>query len=479
MNKFIHNLKSSKDSFNQFLNMDWTKLPHIIFLASLFIISRIPLLNTGFGTDPDAWRIANSAYDLKNFFIYHPSRFPGYPLPEYVNSLIIDYGWVATNSLTLILSLISVIIFAKILNELNVKNKGLIVITYAFLPIIWINSVSTMDYMWALTFIIITWYFVIMKKYILAGLMMGLATASRPTSILLILPFLYLIYQEDKTKRYFQNILSFLIVLLVTSISFFLPLYLRYGLDFITFYPFDQSLSAVWYDASYFFGSIAIIFGFIILISSFKVLYQKVFQEKDKMIIFLVLSILFIIIPFIKTPYEIAYLLPAVPFGLLLINRISKKKLFSVFCFLLLLNSFIGFNIMNSDNFIQEGVIKKERDVSLNIIHHLKKLIGSDINNSVIISGEYLPFIAYLSETSGDPIKTIDMVGSGALERNEYVNDKKNVRYTYLVSLEEIQNFKKEGYDLYYIGKTSLNMTKTIFGYDLNNYNCTNIFDYL
>jgi hypothetical protein len=468
--------KINKNSFNQFLDMDWSKIPQIFFLISIFIISRIPLLNIGFGTDPDAWRIANSAYDLKNFLIYHPSRFPGYPLPEYVNSIIINYGWVATNTLTLILSLISVIVFAKILNELKIKNKGLIVITYAFLPIIWVNSATTMDYMWALTFIIICWYFILKKKYIIAGLMMGLAIASRPTSIFLMIPFLYLIYQEN---HYPQKILKFSFSVLTTSILSFLPLYLIYGIDFVTFYPFNMPLMAVWADASYFFGSIAIIFGVILIICNTKVIYHKIIKEKNKMFIFLFLSIFFIIIPFINAPYEVAYLIPAIPFGLLLTNGIAKKKFFIVFCILLLLNSFVGLNITSSNNFIQDGLIKKERDASNNVVSHLKKIIDSDINNSVVISGEYLPFIAYLSETSGKPFKTINMVGYGNLESNEYFIGKKNIRYVYLASLDEIRNFQKEGYTIYYIGNTTYKMTKTMFRYDLDNYNCSNIFDHI
>lgn len=148
-----------KERINSLLDLDWTKTPYIFILILSFVLSRIPLLNLGFGIDADAWRIANSAFDLWNSHVYHTSRFPGYLLPEYVNSLIIDHGWIATNSMTMILSLISVIFFARILKDLNVKNKGLLVLTYAFLPVLWINSTNTMDYMWALTFIVIAWFF--------------------------------------------------------------------------------------------------------------------------------------------------------------------------------------------------------------------------------------------------------------------------------------------------------------------------------
>ena len=71
------------------LDLDWLEKPYVFILVFSFILSRIPLLNLGFGADADAWRIANSAFDLRYSHIYHTSRFPGYPLPEYVNSIVI------------------------------------------------------------------------------------------------------------------------------------------------------------------------------------------------------------------------------------------------------------------------------------------------------------------------------------------------------------------------------------------------------
>ncbi len=99
-----------KNNIEKLLDIDFTKFPYLFVLILFFILSRIPLLNLGFGSDPDAWRIANSAFDLHYFNVYHPSRFPGYPLPEIFNSLVINYGWLATNIITMIISLISVIL---------------------------------------------------------------------------------------------------------------------------------------------------------------------------------------------------------------------------------------------------------------------------------------------------------------------------------------------------------------------------------
>ena len=274
------------------LDLDWTKSPHIFFLILLFILSRIPLLNLGFGVDPDSWRIANSAFDLRCLHIYNTSRFPGYPLPEYINSFIIDHGWVATNSVTMILSLLSVIFFARILKDLDVKNKGLLVLTYAFLPILWINSTNTMEYMWASTFIIVAWFFILKNRYTFAGLIMGLAIGSRITSAILIFPFFYLIWIKNRRCR---DCFYFIFPTITVSSLLFLPLFIQHGLKFLTYYPGNVNLIDIGYSICGEFGKIAVFFGLIVLLLSLKVLFKEI-TAKNKDIVFLLSTILIICI---------------------------------------------------------------------------------------------------------------------------------------------------------------------------------------
>lgn len=453
------------------LDLDWTKKPYIFLLSFLFIISRVPLLNLGFGSDPDAWRVADSAFDLHYFNIYHPSRFPGYPLYEFFNSLIINYGWLATNIATMIISLISVFIFAKILKELDIKNKGLLVVTYVFLPILWINSASTMDYMWALTFILFTWFFIIKKQYFLAGLMMGLAIGSRITSVALILPFLYLILAETKNVK---NAIYYSVTASVTAIILFLPLFLQYGLNFLTYYPSSVNIIAVGLIINYFLGILAVSFGLMLLALSFKSLLNNVLR-KDNLTLFLLFLIGIILILFIKAPYEVAYLIPAIPFSLILISNISKRTFFAVLCILLISNAFISFPSLNSSNIAEEGIIMHDIEIRSTILQ-MQILIDSNMNNSVIITGEYLPAISYyLFEESARNNKLMGIIGDNNVKTKEQWNFRKNVGYIYSAPLDKIKELQKEGYKIYYIGNSTRNMINNLCNYDLNNYNAMNI----
>ncbi len=466
-----YNFFSNKININDFFDVDWTKRPNIFFLIILFAISRIPLLNLGFGSDPDAWRIANSAFDLHYFNIYHPSRFPGYPLPEFFNSLIINYGWLATNILTMILSLISVIVFANILKELNIKNKGLIVITYAFIPILWINSASTMDYMWALAFIIFTWFFIIKKQHYLAGLMMGLAIGSRITSAALILPFIYLILVDSKNAK---NAIYFFLIATVTAIILFLPLFFQYNLEFLTYYPMSIDMIMVWQNINHFFGIFAVSFGLMLFILSSKSLLNNI-VKRDKLTLFLLFSIGLIFILFIKAPYDTAYLIPAIPFLLLLMNKISKKKFFAIFCFLLMLNSFVSFASSDISSIVQEGVVLEDIELRNNLVHSTQTILNNNNRNSVVIVGEYLPSLCYMYEESAKNHKLIGMVGFNKLEIKEHWDSKNNVGYIYLASKGQLLDIQRKNFKTYYGGSNPLLMTEQIYKYNLEDYNCSNI----
>ena len=428
------------------LDLDWTKSPHIFFLILLFILSRIPLLNLGFGVDPDSWRIANSAFDLRYLHIYNTSRFPGYPLPEYINSLIIDHGWVATNSVTMILSVVSVIFFARILKDLEVKNKGLLVLTYAFLPILWINSTNTMDYMWALTFIIIAWFFILKNRYAFAGLMMGLAIGSRITSAILIFPFFYLIWIKN---RRCIDCFYFIFPTITVSSLLFLPLFIQHGLKFLTYYPGNVNLMEIGYSICREFGGIAVFFGLLILLLSLKVLFKEI-TAKNKDIVFLLSTTLIICILFIKAPYEVEYLIPMIPFGLLLLNRVCRREFVVILCILLLLNSFVSFSIVERNDrgdltvgTVNVGIIKKKIEERTEQMDYTQRLVNANINHSVVIIGWYFPILSYLYKNV--PFyKDRKMVGDAYYEKKGIWNFENDFCYKCLISLDELQDFQEK-----------------------------------
>lgn len=217
------------------LNSDLTKFPAIAFLALIFLISRIPFIALGFGaftdpTDQDVLAVVNSAYLLRYGHVYTISRFPGYPFYEIINSLLIGGGWVFTNIATAVVSFLSTVLFGKILNIFEIKNKALLLLTFAFIPVVWINSTITMDYMWALMFILLACLFAFTGKYKSAGISAGLAIGTRFTSGFMIIPIVVCFLSK---KVNFSKILIFISTALGTTVLLFLPVLYMYRIEFL------------------------------------------------------------------------------------------------------------------------------------------------------------------------------------------------------------------------------------------------------
>ncbi len=451
------------------MDLDWLQPPHTFVLIIVFIALRIPMLFLGFGLDPDAWRIANAAFDLRNHFIYHTSRFPGYPLPEFVNALFVDFGWTATNSITMILSLFSVLAFAYLLKSSRVKNKGILTATYAFIPLLWINSTNTMDYMWALSFVLFTWYFLVRTKYLTAGIMMGLAIGSRPQTVLFLIPFLYLLISGKQDRR---NIVFFMFSCLLISAVLFLPIYITYGIAFLHQYPPRTTVLQIGYQVIKNFGLPSIIVLLILFATSlknFRVMILKP-EENDR---FILVSVITLLASFVITPYHFEYLIPIVPFGLVLISRIGKRTLLVLFGFLSILHSILVFgSIQYSESgririrvadygAVYNNMIARRKQLSF-----AKNIMETQVEGgSVILVGHWLPIIAYLGEDLSSIPGTKRMFDSNAPKDGVW-NFERDISYRYLMDVEELDKLKHEGHMLYYVPGMR-EYTLETYGYDL------------
>lgn len=346
------------------LDNDLTKLPAVVYLTLLFLISRVPFIALGFSaftnpTDQDVLAVVNSAYLLRYEHVYAVSRFPGYPFYEIINSLLIGGGWIFTNIATAVASFISLMLFGKILNLFEIKNKALLLLTFAFIPVIWINSTITMDYMWALMFILLACLFVFTGRYQLAGISMGFAIGTRFTSAFMILPVVLWLLSEKVNRR---RILIFISTTAGTAVLLFLPVIYRYKLDFfqgsgfLYTTPVGKSisiavgsfLSALSNMVMELFGiaALAVLIFFAILTVKNKPIHSP---ERSHLLNFCWLTMVIFIILYFIFPYKVAYLIPIVPWGLIALNEKLEKKFTIIICILLLMNSAVSVKIASDD----------------------------------------------------------------------------------------------------------------------------------
>ena len=121
-----------------------------LFALGIFL-SRLPFLSQGYGLDGDSWSVAIVARNIAMTGNYEVSRFPGYPVQELICSLFYNGTAWRLNLLTAIISTIGVLFFALTLKAWKFKYVFLAAAALAFVPIIYINSTTTIDYVWALS----------------------------------------------------------------------------------------------------------------------------------------------------------------------------------------------------------------------------------------------------------------------------------------------------------------------------------------
>ena len=224
--------------YDWFVEVDFTQPLAFAALSMAFILSRIPWLDRGYGTDPDAWRVALTADYLRDTGQYYPSRLPGYPLHEFVTAGIgtIREGWVWTNLSTVIISLAGVYIFAALTKKLELPNRGVLALGFAFAPLLWINSAMTIDYMWALTFLMGAYLSLLYGQPQLARLSLGLAAGFRLTSLYM-LPVFWLYIWRTKQR---DQIRPLTFTTLAVTLGAYTLVLMDYGLNFLNF--FDQKV---------------------------------------------------------------------------------------------------------------------------------------------------------------------------------------------------------------------------------------------
>ena len=120
-------------------------------LAGLAVLlTRLPWIGSGYGSDPDGYRVVISARQIAHSGVYEASRLPGYPAYEYLTALSAAAPPWVSNAVTALFSVAAFVFFALIMRELGVRGYLLMALAFAMTPVIYVSSCCTMDYIPAL-----------------------------------------------------------------------------------------------------------------------------------------------------------------------------------------------------------------------------------------------------------------------------------------------------------------------------------------
>ena len=330
-----------------------------LLAAGIVFLTRLPFLWPGYGIHQDGWMLINAA----RWMSAHPghyicSRLPGYPFQEFATLAFWRGGPLVVNGVTALMCAALVFFFVLVLGKLRCRDAVLAGVALAFVPMAYLSSVMAKDYLWAVAFAMAALYFALQRRPTLAGLLLGLGMGTRLTTVGL-LPFLLLLllrpHEEDEDagrvpantrQKVIASLTMSACTLLVGGLCF-LPVYLHFGRGFFTYYPAKMQLISIVANATINFwgvtGMLALLIAFGSLLhpavrrgaSSFAVRPGKVHIAVWAGIC-LAYGCLFL-----KLPLESAYLLPALPFALLLLAHALPRRVFQLLCIALIVAPFL------------------------------------------------------------------------------------------------------------------------------------------
>lgn len=325
----------------------WVLLGCVAFLY-------LPFIFMGPGSNPDSIRELHSGATLVWRHRYIMSRPPGYfPYEALCGILYAVGGTAATNLATAAMSLMMLDCFLRICAHLQVPHRYLLVTTMAVHPIYWASSTSTIDYIWALGCFLLGFRMLLGERHFAAGAMLGLAIGIRLSSIVLVTAVLiYALAGRPRDTRLWAaaGMAS------VVGAALYIPEFIASGdtLGFVTYYPgawnFTERLGRFIYKNVYFWGLPATLF----LLAATPIVIRRLAgceRNNAKIVILSASIVVGLEAMFLDLPVQRAYLLPTLPFVLIIVGLALGERAPMLFALLLLVFSynFVNVNLARPD----------------------------------------------------------------------------------------------------------------------------------
>ena len=473
-------LAQARRWLDRLIDLDFTAPFAFAFLAIAFIGSRLAWIDHGYGTDPDAWRVALTADYLWKTGDYLPSRLPGYPLHEFVTAAVIKGGWVWSNLITVLASLAGVYVFALLAKKLDVENRGALTLAFAFAPLLWINSAMTMDYMWALTFVMAAYLALLYKHPSLAGLMLGIAAGFRLTSLFM-LPVFWVLILRTKERGQLRPLTLTSIAL---TLAAFTPVLMRYGITFLNFYdesvPLGEFIKRIGKDGLGVVGALALVVALLVSLPRLRRLPADLMR--DPHVLTWTLAIVIFFVSYTRLPHEIAYLIPLFPFGFFLLARYLSRSALVALLAVIVLAGFVDVTSpddsigLSTSTFtsarIGRGMLLSDLDTlrgQMRFAREVREMTTTNPNirrPAVVELGFIYPELAVLYKdelqlaTLEDDVDAISQLSDKGIA----VDQQLGIQYVWLLEYDDFVRFQNEGKTIY-LTPDAARSTFAVYGY--------------
>ena len=296
----------------------------LAFVAAIVLLTRLPFLTPGLGNDGDAWRVACVAAGIAATGEYAASRLPGYPLHELLASLVWRGGPWVLNGVTALFSVLAAVAFARVWHRLGFDGAAAAGLALALTPVVYTNSTVLLDYVWALALVLVAVDLVLSARAGLAGLALGLAVGCRLTSGAMLLPLGWLLARRGVRPAALGKLA---VATLATAGFLFVPVAARYGLGFLDYNPApelgwaetaERAAFGVWGGT-----------GLLALAVGAAAVFRRRSLPADAPVF--ALAVALYLIAFAVLPIDAGYLVPTVPFVLLLLAGVPCKLRYGLF----------------------------------------------------------------------------------------------------------------------------------------------------
>ncbi len=402
------------------------------FLAVLVVallLSHYPALRLGYGVDPDSWRVAAAARDMAATHTYTVSRLPGNPLHEMGCALLFRGGPVALNGASLAFTALAAWLFALLLRQLGVRYYALGGLALVSVPVVFVAASCTIDYNWALAFIVGAVYAATLGSPVLAGVSLGLATGCRITSYAAVLPVAMVLWRQLPARR-LRAVLIMAVSGILIAALWFAPVIAAHGWGFIPLHvawrpPLPVLLRFTFLGPWGRLGVLALMLAGGVLVFQRGV---RPSASQDGFSSAWLAGILVFHLLFIRLPLEPSYLIPAIPFVLLFLGTRLAPALFALVSVLLCLSPFltVGAHGFHPGPGVQA---RRERVEQVKTVDAIRLSASAATVPSVVVAGEWLPVCD----------------AGGFLATNEAVE------FVYLVDARQFGALRHAGKRVYYL----------------------------
>lgn len=432
-------------------------------LVTLYVLSRLPLVFSGFGSDYDSYLYGQSGKHILERGVYEVSRFPGFPLYEQLCALFLRFGdWPLINALTVGVSVVTLLLFYYIMQRLGYKKntRVLLCASLAFFPDYWINSASVMDYIWALSLLLGCYLALLHRRWELSAMCLALACGFRLTSGLFLVPYVFYMLNTPEMRRY---VIPYSLITFTLLFICYAPLFVAYGLHFLRpsgFFELRPFLVLLYFchRVYEFLGLVPgafLLLGLILYRRRLRGYFSSTQNEKrmNVLIVALQLGLFFIF------PGQTAYLLPLLPFLLLILGEaLPFRYLVFLFC-LFLGGNFVEVSIYNSEQraaevAVRQGALLSEIQERKRKIERPSSLAAIDFPKHSLVIVKGLPMAFGRNEQYFQIVE--HTLGDQKFPVGRKLGCNNDVLYLNGMALNALPNcsafldgLKKEGYDIY------------------------------